>query len=196
MAATQTAPKKSIDYISTFLQTGGILKKFTFPRIHLPNIAGYKPEYYADIGRRIAKGEIEVVLAQGSIEGAKAFYEIDGTPRLNLTEATRDLNTPEHWSTIVHEATHMIQDMKRWRMTLQEMEADAHFAQALFLYYKNVKSSSSYMFEFERAAKAFAENELKEFRSRCAKMKAAISNKYDGENGYEDLYEKRRMNGI
>ncbi len=195
MSKPQAAPKESINYIAFFLQHGSILENFKFPRLNMPSMAGYDPEDYAEIGRKIDSGKIPVVLAEGAVDGAKAFYEL-GPNCLNLTKATAPLNTPEHWSTIVHEATHMIQDMKKWRITLAEMEADAHFAQALFLHYKGMSLSTGYMPSFESAARAFASGEKKEFKKKCPTMIAEAGMKYDGKKGYEDLYVKRKLDGI
>lgn len=194
MSATP-APAKSIERIATFLQTGPILQNFNFPRLYLPNVAGYKPHHYAEIGALIADGTIPVVLSGGAIAGAAAFYEL-GANRLNLTPATSPLNTPEHWATIVHEATHAIQDKKRWRMTLAEMEADAHFAQALFLHYKGSAFSTGYMPSFAPAAAEFASGDVRAFKKRATTMIFEVGSKYDGKTGYEDLHIKFRNDGI
>ncbi len=194
MSANKSAPQASIKSISYFLQHGSILSNFKFPRLFMPGIAGYDPEDYAEIGRKISRGDIKVVLADGAIAGAKAYYESSANC-LNLTKATESLNTPEHWSTIVHEATHMIQDMHKWRITLVEMEADAHFAQALFLYYKGSSLSTGYMPSFDLAAKAFASGDKKAFKSKCPTMIAEAGQKYHGKIGYEDLYTKTKLDG-
>ncbi len=194
MSSSRCVSSESIKSIAGFLQKGQILKNFKFPRLHLPLAAGYKPELYAEIGRKIYRGDIKVVLAEGNIDGAKAFYDLKQN-RLNLTNATKALNTPAHWSTVVHEATHMIQDMKKWRMTLAEMEADAHFAQALFLYYKGSSLSTGYMPSFDQAAKAFASDNKREFRRKCSSMLREVGQKYNGKSGYEDLFIKQRLDG-
>ncbi len=197
MSTAQCAPQKSVDAIVHFLRNGSILKNFTFPRLHLPNIHGYDPGDYRDIGDKLAAGDIDVVLAEGSIAGAKAFYKTSGqgANTLNLTPLTSPLNKPEHWSTIVHEATHMIQDMKKWRVSLAEMEADAHFAQALFLHYKGASLGTGYMPSFDAAARAFAAGDKKLFKSKCPLMLAEVGNKYDGKAGYDDLFIKKRLDG-
>ena len=99
MSTVTPAPAKSIHQIANFLQTGPILQKFSFPRLFLPNVAGYKPRDYAEIGALIARGTIPVVLTKGAIAGAAAFYQSKANC-LNLTAATAPLNTPEHWATI------------------------------------------------------------------------------------------------
>jgi hypothetical protein len=192
--STKKAPQKSIDNISYFLQHGGILKNFRFPKISAPAINVYRPEFYAEMGCKIASVAIEVVLGEGKVAGAKAFYNKDGTPRLTLTKATEALNTPAHWSTIAHEATHMIQDWKKWRMSLLEMEVDAHFAQALFLHYKGAAASSDDMNYFMEAAVAFAANDKRKFKSLCNPMFQAASAKY--KNVYEKLAIPQKLNGI
>jgi hypothetical protein len=195
MSTATPAPAKSIQQIAHFLQTGPILQNFIFPRMYLPNVAAYKPRDYAEIGALIAKGSIPVVLNEGTIAGAAAFYQLKAN-RLNLTKATAPLNTPEHWATIVHEATHAIQDKKKWRMTLAEMEADAHFAQALFLHYKGSHLNSGYMPSFALAAKDFANGDMRDFKKRTGAMIAEAGSKYNGKPGYDKLFIKSRNDGI
>jgi hypothetical protein len=188
------APQKSIDNISYFLQHGGILKNFNFPRLSSPSINVYKTQHYAKVGCMIASGKIEVVLGEAPFKGAKAFYEIKGRPRLTLTSATEALNTPAHWSTIAHEATHMIQDMKKWNISIHEMEADAHFAQALFLYYKGAPASGDEMREFVEAAKAFANHDKRKFKSKCDIMLKVAGEKYKAK--FENVAIREKRNGI
>jgi hypothetical protein len=195
MSAATPAPAESIQWIAYFLQNGPILQNFNFPRLYLPNLPGYKPRDYAEVGALIADGTIPVLLSEGKIEGALAFYEL-GANRLNLTPATAPLNRPEHWSTIVHEATHVIQDKKKWRMTQAEMEADAHFAQALFLHYKGSQLGTGYMKSFDEAASYFANGEMREFKKRATTMIFEAGVKYDGKKGYDNLFIKTRNDGI
>jgi hypothetical protein len=194
MSATP-APAESIQWIVHFLRTGSILQNFTFPRLYLPNLPGYKPGDYADIGDLISEGKIPVKLSEGKIKGALAFYQLEANC-LNLTSTTAPLNRPEHWSTIVHEATHMIQDKKKWRMTQGEMEADAHFAQALFLHYKGSQLSTGYMPSFGEAATYFASGNTRDFKKLATKMIFEAGVKYDGKEGYDNLYIKTRQDGI
>jgi len=195
MSTINPAPAKSIQQIAHFLQTGCILQNFNFPRLYLPNVGGYKPRDYAEIGSLIAQGAIPVVLNEGSIAGAAAFYQLKAN-RLNLTAATAPLNTPQHWATIVHEATHAIQDKKKWRMTLAEMEADAHFAQALFLHYKGSQLNTWYMPNFSLAANDFANGNTRDFKKRTSTMIAEAGTKYNGKPGYDKLFIKSRNDGI
>lgn len=196
MATKEVAPRALADSISVFLQHGSILKNFKFPRLYMPNIAiaGYKPEYYADIGRKIACGDIKVFLGEGMIQGGLAMYNFDENS-LTLTKATGPLKTPKQWSTIVHEATHMIQDMKKWRMTKIEMEADAHFSEALFLCYKGIRLSNGYMPSFDIAARAFSSGDMKSFKKECLSMIAEVGNKYSGVLGYDDMLYKKKLDG-
>lgn len=188
------APDHTVKCIANFLQTGGYLQNFKFPRIKYPNWPGYNPELYAEIGRRIGSGRIPIFLREGNIEGAKAFYNLTGN-ELNLTSATKPLNRPSHWGTIVHEATHMIQDMKNWRMTKQEMEADAHFAQALFLHYKGTQLESGLLQAFNMAARHFANGDKKEYKKKFSLMLSQAGAKYHGKAGYDDLYINKRWGG-
>ena len=189
------ASQEIVSMIADFLQTGPILNHFTFPRLHLPKIAGYRPGDYRAMGALIRAGTVPVFIDEGAIKGATAFYQID-TNRLYLTESTAKLNTPEHWSTVVHEATHMIQDRKKWRVSLQEMEADAHFAQALFMHYKNASFGGGLLPVFATAAAAFASGNKKLFKNKIAEMNLRVSEKYHYTPGYEHMYTKTRLDGI
>lgn len=195
MSSSTALPQEKITQIANFLQHDGTLKKFKFPRLHLPNVVGYKPKHYEEIGQKIANKKIGVFFAEGNIPGAKAFYNVKSNC-LYLTSATKALNTPEHWSTIAHEATHMIQDLKKWRMTMQEMEADAHFAQALFLHYKKSFLSGGTMQSFNTAAKHYANGDKGDFKKKCQSMIAEAGAKYHGKSGYDDMYIKKRQDGI
>ncbi|MBA2115187.1 hypothetical protein [Bremerella alba] len=195
MSSSTALPQGKITQIANFLQHDSILKKFKFPRVHLPNVVGYKHKHYEEIGQKIASKKIRVYVAEGKIPGAKAFYNLKSNC-LYLTPATEGLSTPQQWSTIAHEATHMIQDLKKWRMTLQEMEADAHFAQALFLHYKNSFLEGGAMQSFNTAAKHFANGDKRDFKKKCHSMLAEAGSKYHGREGYEDMYIKERRDGI
>jgi len=195
MVSDTALPPEKITQIANFLQHDCTLKKFKFPRLHLPNVFGYKPKHYEEIGQKIANKKIGVYVAEGNIPGAKAFYNVKSN-RLYLTSATKSLSTPEQWSTIAHEATHIIQDMRKWRMTMQEMEADAHFAQALFLHYKKSFLSGGTMQTFNIAAQYFADGKMRDFKKKCQSMIAEAGAKYHGKRGYDDMYIKKRQDGI
>jgi hypothetical protein len=191
----QKASQEIVKKIAYFLQTGPILDHFEFPRLHLPNLRGYKPEYYRTIGGLIRAGTVPVYIDEGAIEGATGFYEL-GANRLNLTASTAKLNTPEHWSSVVHEATHMIQDWKKWRMSLAEMEADAHFAQALFMHYKGASFGGGLLYVFATAAKTFASGDKKGFKRKIGEMCLRVNEKYRDKKGYENMHKKTRQDGI
>jgi hypothetical protein len=195
MGDNKKAGKEIVDKIAKFLETGPILDHFEFPRLHFPNIAGYKPEHYRRMGALIREGTLPVFIDEGAIPGATAFYQAQAN-RLNLTPDTAPLNTLEHWSTVVHEATHMIQDWKKWRITLSEMEADAHFAQALFMHYKGASFGGGLLLVFASAAKAFAAGDKKEFKKLIGEMYQRVNEKYQYKSGYENMFTKIKQDGI
>lgn len=189
------ASKEIVDKIAGFLETGPILNHFAFPRLHFPNINGYSPGDYRTMGALIRAGTVPVFIDEGAIKDATAFYQ-PKTNRLNLTKGTASLNTPEHWSTVVHEATHMIQDWKKWKISLREMEADAHFAQALFMHYKGASFGGGLLHVFASAAQAFASGNKKGFKNRIDEMNLRVSEKYRYKPGYENMFTKSRLDGI
>ncbi len=189
------ASEEIVRKIADFLQNGPILNHFAFPRLHYPNVAGYKPEHYRIMGGLIRAGTVPVLIDESAPEGAVAAYQPESN-RLLLTKTTAKLNTPEHWGTMTHEATHMIQDWKKWKVSLKEMEVDAHFAQALFMHYKGASFGGALLAKFATAAKAYASGDKKTFKNLIPKLELAVHEKYQNKKGYENMLKREKRDGI
>jgi len=189
------AGKDIVAVIAEFLMTGPILDHFEFPRLHYPNVAGYKPEYYRKIGLLIKEGTVPVFVDEDAPKNAAAYYQPKAN-RLCLAAGTAKLGTAERWSTVVHEATHVIQDWKKWRVSLSEMEADAHFAQALFMHYKGAAFGGDFLTVYAAAARAYASGDKKEYKKLIGEMYLRVNEKYKDKEGYENMLKKTRADGI
>lgn len=109
-------------------------------------------------------------------------------------------NLVENLSIIVHEATHMIQDFKKLKITRQEMEMDAHFAQSLYRVKtkcKTDKANSNALMYFDPAAENHVNDSgyLKSnaFRRARGKLRSVIVEDY---GHLPDLTKKVRQDGI
>jgi hypothetical protein len=191
------ASKEIVSKIAGFLLSGPILDRFEFPRLHFPNLPGYKPKYYREMGELIKAGTVPVSIDENAPKDALAYYEVEGGGHFYLTKQVAKLNTPKDWSAVVHETTHMIQDWKKWRITMSEVEADAHFAQALFMHFKGASlDSGGLLGVYDAAAKAFASGDKKEFKKLIGRMYLSVNEKYQDKPGYEDMHKKERQDGI
>ena len=101
---------------------------------------------------------------------------------------------------LVHEATHMVQDDKRLRLSRLEAEMDAHFAQALYRVRSGKKFASSalQLIPFEIAATEFADNPKYmlggAFRRLREEMRGGIIKAYM--HKHDDLGKKTRLDGV
>jgi hypothetical protein len=189
------ASNNIVAVIAEFLMTGPILDHFEFPRLHYPNIPGYKPEYYRKMGLLIKEGTVPVYVDEDAPKNAAAYYQQKGN-RLYLAKETAKLGTAERWSTVVHETTHIIQDWKKWKLSLAEIEADAHFAQALFMHYKGAAFGGDFLTVYAAAAKAYASGDKKEYKKLIGEMYLRVNEKYKDKDGYENMQKKTRTDGI
>ena len=106
-----------------------------------------------------------------------------------------------HHDVLVHEATHMIQDTKKLKISMFEMEMDAHFAQALYL----VKTKQKHLFykravqlmAFKAPAEDYANNSKHltswAFRKQKQIMKSELCKAY---YGYKDFDKAVRLDGL
>ena len=111
--------------IANFLQQNKIVSSLDFPSL-ARLIYAYHSCHYRRAGRIIGKGEIEVY---HSSDDGGAAYETAGESSFIIRNAVNDTNRN---GAIVHEVTHMIQDMRKLKLSEVEMELDAYFAQALY----------------------------------------------------------------
>ena len=117
-----------------FLESDQFVKKLEFPCItHLARRNWfYRPSDYYTVAQCIGVGKVQVY-EDAETDNAAYFNLSDGKTGDFFLLAPHVAQNIHQWmSSLVHEATHMIQDYKKMKLTLQEMETDTHFAQALY----------------------------------------------------------------
>jgi LysM domain len=120
--------------MARLLRSDSALRTLDFPRLHLPRMKGYIGPDYADIARRIHLDGIEVYeTRKDSGLGFHAKYESYGDLNHFIVRPSVTATPLLYMTTIVHEATHAMQDRNKWRMSGLDNEVDAHFAEALYL---------------------------------------------------------------
>lgn len=110
---------------------------FKFPRMRFPKLTGlgYKSDDYIQIAKFILSKDINVWVTDESENVSFLGVYHNSNNFLFVPEV---LNSPgQHLGTIVHEATHAIQDWKKWKQSDLEREVDGHFAGAYFMVLKN-----------------------------------------------------------
>jgi hypothetical protein len=110
-----------------------LVRKLSFPRLHHPRMAGYSGTEYLEIAKRIGRDKIEVYETRRNPGmGGEAKYKSYGALNFFVVTPTLTDFPKDYTPTIVHEATHAIQDKNKWRMSSLDNEVDAHFAEALY----------------------------------------------------------------
>jgi hypothetical protein len=120
-------------YVANKLLSEQKISELNFPRLRMPLLKGlgYSSGDYQSIANYLLSKDIKV-------------YETKKTEEVNFRGVYNSKNyfvfspeltaSPEIYiGTIVHEATHAIQDLKKWRESSRDREVDAHFATALFM---------------------------------------------------------------
>ncbi len=131
-----------------------------FPRLRFPLSKGYSTGDYLDIARRLRSFELDVYETRDD-QHFNAKYISVGTYNFFVVTPNVTIAPLLSEETLIHEATHAIQDLKQWRMSRLDMEVDAHFSGALYTARKNIVSQSEDDYatkEFIDAAKAFNAN--------------------------------------
>lgn len=111
--------------IANFLKKYLKQNKLDFPSL-ARQIYAYHSYHYRKAARII--GELEIEIYHSSEDGGAA-YVTAGESSFTFGNAVNDTNRD---GAIVHEVTHMIQDMRKMKLSEVEMELDAYFAQALY----------------------------------------------------------------
>ena len=111
--------------IATFLQQNKVVSTLNFPSL-ARLVYAYHPYHYRRAGKIIAGGGIEIYHTS---EDGGAAYETLAESSFTFGAAVNDWNRN---GAVVHEATHMVQDMRKLKLSEVEMELDAYFAQALY----------------------------------------------------------------
>lgn len=190
----QCAPK-----IANFLQNSPTVQKLDFPSLSRL-ICAYHPSLYQKAGRIIGEGKIETY--RTNQEGL-AHYRIEGASALFLGD---DINDHNRSGVIVHEVTHLIQDMLKMKLSILEMELDAYFAEAVYYARRDMieefKKRKPMMIGFCMAK--IAENFLddkkylntKEFRKNRGEAGKEITSEYYYRAGVTDVGTRRRLDGL
>jgi LysM domain len=120
--------------MAKLLRSDPHLRTLAFPRLHRPRMRGYSGADYADVARRIHLDGIEVYETRKD-SGLGFFGKYDSHGGLNYFMLRPSVTaTPLlYMTTLIHEATHAIQDRNKWRMSELDDEVDTHFAEALYL---------------------------------------------------------------
>ena len=185
--------------IASFLQHSPTVGTLEFPSLSRLRRT-YHPSDYREAGRIIGGGKIEIY---ESGKRGLAAYEIDKDS--SLTFGTR-ITSENRSAVIVHEVTHMIQDMRQMKMSILEMELDAYFAEALY----HVRRGTDETFEksvppnISVNMRILAENyeddekylKTKHFRWLRGEAAKAIRNEYHHRHGGLNVDKKFKNNGL
>ena len=202
--ATETFGK----YVANLLKTDPTVAKMNFPRLRFPRLLslGYAASDYQKIAQLIADKTIRV-------------YETDEGENIDFLGVYQNTNqfvfarkltsSPEvNLGTIIHEATHAVQDLKRWRESDRDREVDAHFAAALFMVLKgqeNFLTATKYG-GYKNLAKSVVKDnpgyyKTFEFSRKVEELKKTINEEYgwkyrDDPAKLEDFHRRQRWDGI
>lgn len=169
---------------NTILRTQFTGFEFKFPRLNLHSFIefGYKSEYYIKIADFILSRKINLwIIDKEEKVGFLGLYHNTN----NFLFTAKVIQSPwHHLDTIIHEATHAIQDWKRWKQSDLEREMDGHFAAAYFMVLKNKEyllNSSRYT-EYLRIARIIKTNPIHfrtlEFGRDINTLKNAVNSDY------------------
>lgn len=120
--------------ISGFLTSDVHVATLKFPPLRRTNVANkrYLPSDYLAVGLNIGRKKVEVYETKVDYKWHASYFNSEQADAILLTpKVTACLS--KFLDVIVHEATHMVQDYKRERISMLEQEVDAKFAQALYL---------------------------------------------------------------
>ena len=185
--------------ISNFLQKNKTVSTLDFPSLSRL-IYAYHPSHYRDAGKVIGEGQVEIYRSNKS---GLAEYRIEGDSAIIIHD---DVDDDNRNGVVVHEVTHMIQDMRRLRLSILEMELDAYFAEAL--YYARVgdleafKDNKPMLIGIHMAtiAENFEDDKkylrTKDFRKNRGKVGKAITDEYYYRHGKTGLGKRFRNDGL
>lgn len=183
----------------SFLQGDPIVKGLEFPSVNrvLWGKWRYRPSDYSAVAPSIGPGKVQVY--EDPTSDDPAYFNAPTGDFFILPVGYTD-KLDLNLDVMVHEATHMVQDSKRLRLTKLEAEMDAHFAQALY----RVRSGKTFslpalqLIPFIIAAKEFAADAKYmlggEFCRLRETMRSAIIEAYM--HKHDDLTVKKRLDGV
>jgi hypothetical protein len=200
--------------MARYLRSDGVVKNLRFPRLRFPLLRsyGYSPSDYHWIADHIGPGKIEVYETRRD-ELFRGKYVSLGELNFFVLTPSVTIAPLASMDTIVHEATHAIQDWKKMRASLQDMELDAHFAAALYFVQsgKDASAAALHLARFIIAAKAYNADarylRSLEFRKARGKLESEILTHYRDMNGIIDdtfdpqawvtaFQRRRRLDGV
>lgn len=195
----QDVTKLCAPKIANFLRNSPTVQTLDFPSLSRL-IYAYHPCLYREAGRIIGEGNIEIYRTN---EDGLAHYHLEGASALFLGD---DINDDNRSGVIVHEVTHMIQDMSKMKLSILEMELDAYFAEALYYARRNLieefKKKKPMMIGICMAL--IAENYLDDkkylttnaFRKNRGEVSKEIANEYYYRAGVTNVGKRRRNDGL
>ena len=185
--------------IANFLQKNKIVSTLEFPSLSRL-IYAYHPCHYREAGKIIAEGKIEIYRSN---KDGLAEYKITGDSAIVIGN---DVDDDNRNGVVVHEVTHMIQDMRRLRLSILEMELDAYFAEALYYVRRGMveafRDNKPMMIGIQMAkiAENFEDDErylrTKDFRKRRGDVGKEILDEYYYRHGRTDVGKRFRNDGL
>jgi hypothetical protein len=166
--------------IKELIKSDPFIPNLAFPRLRFAGLPGlgYKPSYYQEIAGMLGPGKIEIYETQEHYGFNAKFCSVDRFNYFvlspNVTKALKGNS-----KTIVHEATHAVQDWQKWREASEDRELDAHFAEALYLVHAkktHEANNDSVMNRFIIAAEEYKADNGYLGSSRFKKLREAMRN--------------------
>ncbi len=184
-----------------------ILADMNFPRLRLARFLGlgYSSDDYYEIAKLISNKIIKVYeTAETEKTDFLGVYH-NSNKFIFAQKLTKSPDT--HLGTIIHEVTHAIQDLKKWRESDRDREVDAHFAGAYFMVLKGQESflKASKYNGYINLAKNVKGNpnyfKTIEFSRKVTELQNTITQEYGWEykddlNKVEDFHKRQRWDGI
>lgn len=185
--------------IACFLKKNSIVSTLQFPSLSRL-IYAYQPSDYRDAGTIIGQKKVEIYRTN---KDELAHYRIEGESALFIGNNVDDDNRN---GVVVHEVTHMVQDMRRMRLSILEMELDAYFAEALYYVRRGMteefKTSKPMMIGIfmARIAENYEEDKkylkTKDFRKSRGEVGREVINEYYHRHGVTTVGKRFRNDGL
>jgi hypothetical protein len=194
--------------ISGFLTSDVHVASLKFPPLRRTNVGNkrYLPSDYLAVGLNIGRNKVEVYETREDYKWHAMYFNSSQADAILLTPKVTACLT-KFLDVIVHEATHMVQDYKRERISMLEQEVDGKFAQALYLL-RSGRSLSALPIDLAIAAELFDEDpdylESNHFRwkklptiesSLIAEYSKVVKNK-NGTFDAKEFQRAKRLDGI
>lgn len=183
------------------------IHKMYFPRLRFSRAMalGYSAADYYKIAHLILSKDIKVYETSDSENSDYVGAYLNSNRFIFTQKLTSD--PQKYLGTIVHETTHAIQDLKKWRESDRDREVDAHFAAAYFMVLKGQEGllKTSRYSGYISLAKKIKENpkyfKTIEFNQKLRDLQSSINQEYgwkfrDDPDKLEDFHKRQRWDGI